>query len=134
MNLATNATGFGSHKTIEVMHQNTDGLVGSKKRIILSEKQLEQVRSLMMARQKASLWENFSRLWQGVPTKGAEKTKKELGLDDRPIVLLATNVLGDSLTLGRQVFTKSMAEWIESTVQYFLARDDVQLVIQNTSG
>jgi hypothetical protein len=47
---------------------------------------------------------------------------------------LATNVLGDSLTLGRQVFTKSMAEWIERTVQYFVARKDAQLVIRVHPG
>jgi capsule polysaccharide export protein KpsC/LpsZ len=116
------------------MHQNTDALWEVRKEHPISDKQLEQVRELMMSRQKASLWKNFSRLWQGTPTKGAEKTKLELGLDDRPIVLLATNVLGDSLTLGRQVFTKSMAEWIERTVQYFLARDDAQLIIRVHPG
>lgn len=118
----------------EVMRQNTDKLWEARKDVALSEEHLERVRSLMMARQKASLWENFSRMWQGVPTQGAQKTRKNLGLDERPIVLLATNVLGDSLTLGRQVFTKSMADWIERTVQYFMARDDVQLVIRVHPG
>jgi hypothetical protein len=57
---------------------------------------------------------------------------KKLNLDDRPVILLATNVLGDSLTLGRQVFSKSMAEWVEETVRYFADRQDVQLVIRCT--
>jgi hypothetical protein len=118
----------------EVMRQNTDGLWEARKEVVLSDEQLERVRSLMIARQKASLWENFSRMWQGVPTQGAHKTRKSLGLDERPIILLATNVLGDSLTLGRQVFTKSMADWIERTVQYFVAREDVQLVIRIHPG
>ena len=118
----------------EIMHQNTDELWNTKIDEKLSEEQLEKVRSLMMSRQKASLYENFSRLWQGIPTQGAEKTRNNLGLDDRPIVLLATNVLGDSLTLGRQVFTKSMAEWIERTVQYFVPREDTQLVIRVHPG
>lgn len=118
----------------EIMHQNTDELWNTKIDEKLSEEQLEKVRSLMMSRQKASLYENFSRLWQGIPTQGAEKTRNNLGLDDRPIVLLATNVLGDSLTLGRQVFTKSMAEWIERTVQYFVPREDTQMVIRVHPG
>ncbi len=125
---------FWIAQNAQVMLQNTDALWEARKEVPIQEKQLEQVRSLMMSRQKASLWKNFSRLWQGTPTKGAEKTKQELGLDERPIVLLATNVLGDSLTLGRQVFTKSMAEWIERTVQYFLARDDAQLIIRVHPG
>jgi hypothetical protein len=118
----------------EIMHQNTDDLWKARIDETLSDEKLEKVRSLMISRQKANLFENFSRLWQGIPTQGAEKTRNNLGLDARPIVLLATNVLGDSLTLGRQVFTKSMAEWIERTVQYFVARTDTQLVIRVHPG
>ncbi|HSM26054.1 MAG TPA: hypothetical protein VK856_14415 [Anaerolineaceae bacterium] len=118
----------------EIMRQNTDDLWKAKQDEELTQEKLEKVRELMISRQKASLYENFSRLWQGIPTQGSEKTRKNLGLDDRPIVLLATNVLGDSLTLGRQVFTKSMAEWIERTVQYFVARKDAQLVIRVHPG
>jgi capsule polysaccharide export protein KpsC/LpsZ len=55
-------------------------------------------------------------------------------LDDRLMVLLATNVLGDSLTLGRQVFSKTMAEWIERSVEYFAKRSDIQLVIRIHPG
>lgn len=118
----------------EIMKQDTNDLWQARRDEKLSEDQLEKVRALMISRQNASLFENFSRLWQGVPTEGAEKTRNKLGLDQRPIVLLATNVLGDSLTLGRQVFTKSMAEWIERTVQYFVAREDTQLVIRVHPG
>jgi hypothetical protein len=118
----------------EIMRQDTNELWKARLDEKISNEQLEKVRALMMSRQKASLFENFSRLWQGIPTQGAEKTRNNLGLDERPIVLLATNVLGDSLTLGRQVFTKSMAEWIERTVQYFVARKDTQLVIRVHPG
>ena len=65
---------------------------------------------------------------------GGEKLRADLGLDARPVVLLATNVLGDSLTLGRNIFTASMAEWIEKTVQYFAGRADVQLVVRVHPG
>jgi hypothetical protein len=118
----------------EIMRQDTNELWKARIDEKLTDEQLEKVRALMISRQKASLFENFSRLWQGIPTQGAEKTRNNLGLDQRPIVLLATNVLGDSLTLGRQVFTKSMAEWIERTVQYFVARKDAQLVIRVHPG
>jgi hypothetical protein len=118
----------------EIMRQDTNELWKARIDEKLTDEQLEKVRALMISRQKASLFENFSRLWQGIPTQGAEKTRNNLGLDQRPVVLLATNVLGDSLTLGRQVFTKSMAEWIERTVQYFVARKDAQLVIRVHPG
>ena len=56
------------------------------------------------------------------------------GLDDRPVVMLAANVLGDSLTLGRNIFAASMTEWITKTVQFFANRTDVQLVIRVHPG
>jgi capsule polysaccharide export protein KpsC/LpsZ len=60
--------------------------------------------------------------------------RQTLSLDQRPIVLLATNVIGDSLTLGRQVFSDSMTEWLERTVRYFATRPDVQLVARIHPG
>jgi hypothetical protein len=118
----------------EVMRQETGKLWEAKKDVPLTEEQLNRMRSLMMARQRASLWENFARLWQGVPPQGGKQARANLNLDERPVVLLATNVLGDSLTLGRQVFSRGMAEWISRTVQYFIGRPDVQLVIRVHPG
>jgi hypothetical protein len=75
------------------------------------------------------------RKWQDVETQGGEQLRKELGLDEkRPVVLLTTNVLGDSLTLGRDLFARSMADWIEKTVQYFANQPNVQLVIRIHPG
>ncbi len=118
----------------EVMRQETDALWQARKDLPLNEEQLERMKSLFMARQRATLWENFARQWQGTPAQGGGKIRAELKLDDRPVVLLATNVLGDSLTLGRQVFSRSMAEWISRTVQYFMERTDIQLVIRVHPG
>ncbi|NTV37567.1 MAG: hypothetical protein HGA53_11500, partial [Anaerolineaceae bacterium] len=118
----------------EVMRQETDELWRARRNVPLTEEQLERMRSLFMARQRATLWENFARRWQDTPAQGGEKIRQDLGLDNRPVVLLATNVLGDSLTLGRQVFTRSMTEWISRTVQYFAGRPDVQLVIRIHPG
>ncbi len=118
----------------EVMRQETDGLWAARNGNSLSPEQLERMRSLFMARQRGALWENFARSWQGTPAQGGSKIRQQLGLDERPLVLLATNVLGDSLTLGRQIFSQSMAEWISRTVQYFAGRPDSQLVIRIHPG
>ena len=118
----------------EVMRQETEAMWKSRQVKTLTEPQMERLQNLFQARQRGALWQNFSRLWQGVPAQGGEQARAVLGLDKRPVVLLATNVLGDSLTLGRQVFSKSMAEWISRTVQYFAGRPDIQLVIRVHPG
>jgi hypothetical protein len=118
----------------EVMRQETTALWQERKDIALNQNQQDQVRKLFASRQRASLWENFSRRWQGVPSEGGKQASQLLGLDGRPIVLLATNVIGDSLTLGRQIFSDSMTTWLERTVRYFANRSDVQLVIRIHPG
>jgi hypothetical protein len=118
----------------EVMRQETHDLWAARKDSPLTTEQLEQVRTLFAARQRGSLWENFGRRWQGVPSQGGEKARLELGLDDRPVVLLATNVIGDSLTLGRQVFSDSMTGWLQRTVHYFEEYPQAQFVIRIHPG
>ena len=118
----------------EVMRQETDALWKARQDQPLSDEQMERLKGLFKARQRATLWENFERQWQGIPAQGGEQARAALGLDQRPVVLLATNVLGDSLTLGRQVFSRSMAEWVSRTVQYFAGRPDVQFVIRIHPG
>ena len=118
----------------EVMRQETDGLWKARQNTPLTEAQMEKLRNLFVSRQRGTLVENFARQWQGTPAQGGEQARKALGLDNRPVVLLATNVLGDSLTLGRQVFSKDMAEWITRTVMYFTGRPDVQLVVRVHPG
>jgi len=118
----------------EIMRHETDALWNARRDLLLTDTQLERLRNLFAARQQATIWENFARLWQGVPAQGADQARTRLGLDERPVVLLATNVLGDSLTLGRQIFSDGMSEWITRTVQYFGDRKDVQLVIRIHPG
>jgi hypothetical protein len=118
----------------EVMLQETDDLWKTYRDCPLTKSQWEQIRALYASRQNGRLWENFSRLWQGLPSQGGEKVRQALGLDARPIVLLAANVIGDSLTLGRQIFSKNMTEWLERSVQYFAERNDVQLVVRIHPG
>jgi len=118
----------------EIMQQNTDRLWNNAIGRSLVKKELKQVESLMVSRQNASLYGNFSRQWQKTPSKGADTIKEKLWLDDRPVLLMATNVMGDSLTLGRQVFSRSMAEWINRTIQYFIQIPNIQLVIRIHPG
>lgn len=118
----------------EVMRQETGALWAARQEQALSESQWEQVRALFASRQKASLWENFSRRWQGVPSQGGAQVRQALSLDSRPVVLLAANVIGDSLTLGRQVFSDSMTQWLERTIQYFASRPEVQFVVRIHPG
>jgi len=118
----------------EVMRQDTDDLWKARKGRYLTKAQMERLKHLFDARQIGAAWENFARRWQSTPSQGGDQVRSDLKLDHRPVVLLATNVLGDSLTLGRQLFSHSMAEWIERTVQYFSGRDDVQLLIRVHPG
>lgn len=118
----------------EVMHQQTDEMWAIRGGGGLTVEEKEQVRELFAARQKANLWENFARRWQGVPSSGGEPVRRALGMDSRPIVLLATNVIGDSLTLGRQVFSDSMTDWLVRTIEYFAKHSEVQLVVRIHPG
>ena len=118
----------------EVMRQQTNDLWTARGGQALSIEELERVRTLFSARQKASLWGNFSRRWQGVPSAGGDEVRRSLSLDERPVILLATNVIGDSLTLGRQVFSDSMTEWLERTLNYFAEHEEGQLVIRIHPG
>lgn len=118
----------------EVMHQRTDALWEARKGLEIPARELKRVETLYSSRQKASLWSNFSRQWQGVPTVGGEQVRKALGLDARPVILLATNVIGDSLTLGRQIFSDSMTEWLQRTMEYFSRHPEAQLVVRIHPG
>ena len=118
----------------EIMKHDTSALWQAHGSQPLTDEQFSRLQELFSAREEARTWQNFTRRWQGVPTEGGETVRQKLGLDDRPVILLATNVLGDSLTLGRQVFSRTMAEWIERTVTYFADREDVQLVIRVHPG
>lgn len=117
-----------------VMRQNTDALWAAKGKMPLMEPEREKIAALEDARTSAKKYGKGTRFWQDVASVGGEQLRASLGLDNRPVVLLASNVLGDSLTLGRNIFTVSMAEWIEKTVQYFARWPDVQLVVRVHPG
>ena len=117
-----------------IMRQDTDYLVKARCSLPMTDEMYERLADLENARRGARVWGKSKRLWQYVSAQGAEQTREALGLDKRPIILLAANVLGDSLTLGRNIFAESMSEWITRTVQFFAHRPDVQLVIRIHPG
>ena len=117
-----------------IMQQDTDYLVDARCRLPMTDEMYERVANLENARRGARVWGKSKRLWQYVSSQGAQETRKALGLDSRPVVMLAANVLGDSLTLGRDIFAASMTQWITKTVQYFATRSDVQMVIRVHPG
>ncbi|MGB9641320.1 MAG: hypothetical protein ACPL4H_10435 [Anaerolineales bacterium] len=118
----------------EVMLQETDALWEARKNQPLTESQKEALQALFSARQKGDLWQNFARRWQGIPSQGSQQARLTLHLDERPVILLAANVIGDSLTLGRQIFTKSMTEWLVETVKFIKENPTVQLVVRVHPG
>ena len=118
----------------QVMRQNTDRLWAARGGQPLTQDQREKIEALEAARMGGRAFGKSTRQWQDVASVGGSQLRAEMRLDERPVVLLATNVLGDSLTLGRNIFATSMAEWITRTVQYFAARTDVQLVVRVHPG
>jgi len=118
----------------EVVRQNTDLLWQARGHLPLTVEQRREVEGLENARRGARTFKMSDRLWQDVPAGDVEQTRAALGLDNRPVVLLATNVIGDSLTLERNVFSSSMSGWITQTVRYFSTHPEVQLVIRVHPG
>jgi hypothetical protein len=114
----------------EVMREDTREFWEARKADALTEAQYNRVSELIRARQGGSLYENYPLQFQGTPKEGEAQVREKLGLDERPLVLLAPNIFGDSATLGRQVFTESMSEWLRKTVAFFTERPGLQLVIR----
>jgi len=119
----------------EVMRLDTSTLWNAKKSDALSDAELDDLKTLYEARRGGRLWENFSRQWQAGESKGAQEVRSQLHLDpNKPLALLCTNVVGDSLALGRQVFTAGMADWLAKTVRHFAQRPDYQIVVRVHPG
>ena len=117
-----------------VMDLDTDDLWAVARARPLSPGQTARLEEMMTARRGGRTWGVHARAWQNVAQAGAEEARRALGLDDRPIVLLATNVFGDSVTIGRQVFTQGMSDWLSETLRFFAQRPQVQLVVRVHPG
>lgn len=142
MNVPTVTFEFGEQRqrlwlaqNAEVMRLDTSDVWHARGKTPLVEKEIESLSQLYQARRGGHLWHNFARQWQPKASKGAQDVCELLDLDlNRPIVLLCTNVVGDSLALNRQIFTQGMADWLENTVRHFAQRPEAQLVIRVHPG
>jgi len=117
-----------------VMFQDTGEMWKQYQDQPFAQEEREKIEQLFASRQNASLWQQFSRQWQEVPSEGVQAVKEKVGLDHRPVVLMAVNVIGDSLTLGRQVFSKNMTEWVQRTLEYFSDKPQFQFVLRIHPG
>lgn len=119
----------------EVMRQDTSDLWRARGGSPLAESEKQAIADLYRARRGGQPWANFGRQWQSAPGQGALAAGQSLGLDPaRPVALLCTNVVGDSLALGRQVFTDGMADWLAATVRWFGRHPRTQLVVRVHPG
>ncbi len=119
----------------EVMKQDTSAIWQLRGDQPLSAGQDAALDALLEARRGARTWGNFGRRWQTVESQGAQAARHALQLDpERPLALLCTNVVGDSLALGRQLFTEGMADWLAKTARFFAARPEAQLVVRVHPG
>lgn len=119
----------------QVMRQNTAVVWEAGGRVPLTPVEEDRVRELYRARRGGRRWGNFARQWQSGVSQGAAVTRATLGLKaEAPLVLLCTNVVGDSLALDRQIFTRGMSDWLARTVQHLASREDVQIVVRVHPG
>lgn len=101
----------------------------------LTEEETRRIRQAMQDRWQGRVWERSERQWQPVPPQGSLQVARRLGLDtSRPLFLLAPNVFGDSVVLGRNVFSQGLTDWVQGTVRFFAEHPEAQLVIRVHPG
>jgi hypothetical protein len=118
----------------EAMRLDTLALWEARGQTTLTAPERQQIEDLVRARKGGLSWGPFGRRWQKGQRQGADSLRQFLGLDARPVVLVATNVVGDSLALNRQIFTAGMADWLSQTLQVLAGRADVQTVVRIHPG
>ncbi len=119
----------------QVMRQETGDLWRARGVVPLTASEHDELQAMYAARRAGSRWANFARQWQAGVSEGAAAARHRLGLDpDKPVVLICTNVVGDSLALDRQVFTRGMADWLADSVRRLAGRADVQTIVRVHPG
>jgi hypothetical protein len=113
-----------------VIHHLIDELWEERKSRVLTTEQKTWLEVFLGGRQKLDTGQQFAHLWQKVERSGVESIRAQLSLDNRPILLLPTNVLGDSATLGLPLFTTSMTEWLEKVLPVLAFTTEVQVIIR----
>ena len=119
----------------EVLRQDTSEMWLAREGIPLASHEEDTIRALFDARTHGNLWKNFKRQWQVGSSQGAQSALQALDLDpEKPIALLCTNVVGDSLALNRQIFTDGMADWLSTTARHLSETRDTQLIVRVHPG
>jgi hypothetical protein len=118
------------HDQKVMYYEGVDNLWKVRQDRKLTDEQRSKLEAFLKGRQRRQPGQQFAHLWQKIDREGGAKIRSSLGLDDRPVVVLPTNVLGDSATLGRAIFTKSMGEWIERVLPILAKKSNVQLVVR----
>lgn len=137
LNIPTVTYEFGEHNTRTwlgqdrlVIHHITDELWASRKDRKLDQDQRKWLENFLAGRQGLTRGEDFAHLWQKASPEGGARVRASLGLDARPVLLLPTNVLGDSATLGLTVFSSSMTEWLQRVIKFLAGRPEIQVVVR----
>ena len=119
----------------KVMRQDMSPLWKACEDVELSAPEFARLGELFAARRGGRGWEQFKREWQPTPSGRVQAGASQLGIDrTKPVVLLCTNVMGDSLAIEREVFTRGMGDWLAETVRYFANPDKGQLVVRIHPG
>jgi hypothetical protein len=103
---------------------------------ILTPEAQKRVAEVVSTRQGVS-WKGFC--WSPQKAfrqsdKGELLTRLGIQTDDRPIVLICSNIPWDSAMLGHDGAFCSLAEWIRITTAYFCKRTDCWLVVRAHPG
>ena len=118
-----------AHNNLVIHHNNDDLWFVHKDRKLNPEKR-RALEELFAGRRGLNPGENFAHLWQKAEPEGGAKVRAALELDNRPVVLLPTNVLGDTATLGLTIFSKSMTEWLQRVILYLAEKPEIQVVVR----
>lgn len=113
-----------------VIAHDTDALWTDRRDRKLDAGQRQWLEDFLAGRQGLNTGTQFAHLWQKTERAGGAQIRAALGLDERPVILLPTNVLGDSATLGLMVFSRSMSEWLQRVVLFLADRPEVQVVVR----
>lgn len=89
----------------------------------------EEARLAQYLLQRASGAVGSQRLWPQIQAD-RQAIRAQLGLDDRPIVSVFTNILWDTAMYQTQVAFPSMFDWLQVTISELSQRPDVQTVLR----
>ena len=118
------------HNQKVMFYEGVDELWAARQSRKLNDEQRAWLEAFLVARQELPVGDKFAHLWQKTGREGSAKIRLALGLDDRPVVVIPTNVLGDSATLGRTIFSRSMGEWIEKVLPIMAEKTEIQFVVR----